>query len=100
MTSCITFENREVWQGLFNSVAVDKPRVGRLVRITRGKHTGKIGVVEKHTQSKYIDAFRYGNSAQHAMTQARGRYGFIILVRNDNESFWCNADYAMICLED
>lgn len=99
MTSFITFENREVWQGLFNSVALEKPAVGRTVRIMRGKHHGKIGVVKKHQQSRFKDAFRYGNAASHAMTQVHGRYGFCILVQCDGESFWTDAEYAMVCVE-
>lgn len=101
MTSFITFENREVWQGLFNEVAKEKPAVGRLVRITRGKHSGKIGVVKCHQLSRFKDPFRYGNSASHAMTQARGRYGFCILVENENENenFWTNAEYTIVCID-
>jgi len=36
----------------------------------------------------------------HHMTDARGRYGFIIRVQTENgEEFWTKADYAMVCLE-
>jgi len=100
MTSAITFENREIWQSLFNEVAKEKPAVGCKVRVTRGKHTGKIGVVRKHFVSRFERAFRYGSSAQHAMTQARGRYGFCIFVQADNGTeFFVNADYVMVCFE-
>jgi hypothetical protein len=96
----ITFENREVWQGLFNEVAKDKPAVGRMVRVNRGKHTGRIGTVRKHIRSRFVDPFRYGDSAQHHMTQARGRYGYAILVANEDGEFWTNADNVMVCYEE
>jgi ribosomal protein S4E len=95
-----TQENAPIWQGLFNAVAQEKPALGRTIRVTRGKHTGRVGAVKRHQESQYVNAFRYGDSAQHAMTQARGRYGFCILVETaDGERFWCNADYAMVCVD-
>lgn len=100
MSSCITFENREVWQGLFNEVAKEKPAVGRLVRVLRGKHSGEIGKVSKHIRSRYINPYCYGNEASHHMTDARGRYGFAILVQNENKSFWTDANNVMVCYEN
>jgi len=95
----ITFENRQVWQDLFNEVAKEKPCIGRTVRITRGKHSAKIGKVIRHASDRYTNVFRYGNEASHAMTQARGRDGFIILVESQGETFWTKANYAMVCVE-
>lgn len=95
----ITRENAPVLQSLFNSVAVDKPRVGCTVRVTSGKHKGKIGVVEKHILSQYEHAFRYGSDMSHMMTQARGRYGYAIKIKSGDSSFWVKADNVMVCYE-
>lgn len=84
---------------MFNEVSKEKPAIGRMVRIICGKHHGKIGVVKRHTISKFVKSFRYGNEATRAMIQARGRYGFCVLIQNDTESFWTNADYCMVCVE-
>lgn len=96
-----TAENRDMWNGLFAEVNKEKPAKGRTVRITRGKHTGKVGVVTLHAPSRFGNAFRYGNAAQHAMTQARGRHGFYIAVQTSaGERFTCSADLAMVCYEE
>lgn len=99
--SVITFENAKTVQSLLNSVARDKPAVGCLVRVTRGKHTGKIGRVKRHMLSRFKDPFRYGNEMSRAMTQARGRSGFCVLIETpDEDTFWADADLTMVCLED
>jgi hypothetical protein len=92
---------RETLQSLFNTVALDKPSVGSTVRIVGGqKHRGKVGIVKRHQRDGYVDPFRYGNSASHMMTQARGRYGYIVLVQEfDGPTFWVKADYCMVCVE-
>jgi hypothetical protein len=97
----ITFENAPVLQSLFNSVALEKPRVGRIVRVMRGKHAGKVGVVQRHQLSRFVDPFRYGNELQHHMTQARGRYGYCVRIveTETGEAFYCNADLVMVCVE-
>ena len=89
----------EMWKAigpLLNEVSREKPSVGRTVRVLRGKHAGKIGTVTKHIQDQYVNAFRYGSSASHAMTQARGRYGFAVKIDNQ---FWTKADNTMVCID-
>lgn len=95
-------EDAAMWTGLFAEVSKEKPAVGRVVRITRGKHTGKIGTVKRHQPSQYGHAFRYGSEASRAMQQVRGRYGFCVLVQplDGGPTFWANANLTMICLED
>lgn len=96
-----TRENASTWQSLFNEVNKEKPAQGRTVRVTRGKHAGKVGVVKRHQPSQYGNAFRYGNEASHAMTQARGRHGFAILIQPEaGPTFWTNADNVMVCYEE
>ena len=92
---------RETLQSLFNTVALDKPNVGSTVRITKGyKHQGKVGIVKRHQRDSYVDPFRYGNDASHHMTQVRGRYGYIVLIEQENGSrFWVKASYCMVCCE-
>lgn len=99
--SFLTEVPRESLQSLFNTVAQDKPAVGCTVRIKEGrKHKGKIGIIKRHMIDGYADAFRYGNSATHYMTQARGRYGYVVLVQEENgNTFWVKADYCMVCCE-
>jgi predicted methyltransferase len=95
-----TAENAPVWQAIFDDVSKDKPAVGRLVRITRGVNTGRIGRVRRHMVSRFKNPFRYGNEASHAMTQARGRSGFVVLVECEGLTFWADAALTMVCLED
>ncbi len=96
--SVLTQENAPVIQSLLNSVAMDKPRIGCTVKILTGKHAGKIGIVEKHIVSRFERAFRYGNEMSHYMAQARGRYGYAILVQpEDAPTFWTKADNVMVC---
>lgn len=89
----INSENREAWQALANEVSKDRPYVGRRVTVTGGrKHKGKSGEVVRHERDRYVDAFRYGNEAQHHMTQMRGRYGYVVLIDTGTERFWTKAD--------
>lgn len=95
----LTAENAPVFQDLFNTVARDKPIIGTTVRVLRGKHSGKIGEVKRHIVSRYKQPFRYGNEASHAMCQARGRYGYVVLVQPEHgPEFWIDADdKIMVC---
>lgn len=56
----LTAENAPVFQELFNSVAKDKPAIGATVRVRLGKHTGKIGTVQRHMVSRFKHPFRHG----------------------------------------
>jgi hypothetical protein len=96
----LTAENAPVFQELFNSVARDKPSIGATIRVIYGKHSGKIGTVTRHMLSRYKHPFRYGNAASHAMTQARGRGGYVVLVKTEMETFWVDADKVMLCVEN
>lgn len=94
----ITSENAPILQRLFNEVAKDKPCIGRVVRVTRGKHAKKVGIVEKHIRSRFENPYRYGSEMSHHMIDARGRYGFAILVHpEDGTPFWTAADNVMVC---
>lgn len=93
----ITAENAPVLQSLFNAVNRDKPDVGCTVRVLRGKHTGKIGIVKKHMLSRYENPYRYGSAMQHHMIDARGRSGYTILIQQDDETFWVPAKNVMVC---
>jgi hypothetical protein len=99
--SFLTEVPREVLQSLFNTVALDKPAVGSTVRITQGyKHQGKVGIVKRHQRDSYVDPFRYGDSANHHMTVVSGRYGYIVLIeQEDGSTFWVKASYCMVCVE-
>lgn len=98
----LTAESAPIFQDLFNTVAKKKPAIGATVRVRLGKHTGKIGTVRKHIVSRYKHPFRYGNEASHAMCQARGRYGYVVLVQplDGGPEFWVDADdKIMLCVE-
>lgn len=96
-----TSENRDLWQGLFDEASRERPGVGRTVRVCRGKHTGKVGVVRRHMVSRYGNPFRYGNEASRAMLQARGRHGFCILIQPEvGSEFFVGADLVMVCVEN
>lgn len=80
----ITQENAPAIQSLLAMVSKDRPDVGCMVRVLRSrKHRGKIGAVRKHTRSQYVNPYRYGSALQHCMIDARGRYGFVILVATE-----------------
>lgn len=89
---------RDFWQQLANTAAAERPSVGKLVLINRGrKHKGKVGTVTRHQRDAYSDAFRYGDSSSHFLKECRGRDGYIVLVKTEeNETFWVKADYAEI----
>lgn len=77
--------------------ANDKPAVGRLVTVERGKHKGKTGIVTWHGKDGYSDAFRYCNGYQAAMREARGRHGYRVqILANTGETFFTKAEYAAI----
>lgn len=96
----ITAENAPIIQSLFNDVSKDKPTIGATVRVRTGKHAGKIGTVQRHMVSRYKNPFRYGSEMSRAMTQVRGRSGFVVLVKTETETFWVDADdKIMLCVE-
>ncbi len=94
----ITAENAPVIQSLLQSVNKEKPEQGQTIKVLTGKHTGKIGIVKKHMQSRFVNAYRYGDGMTHHMTDARGRYGYTILVEcENNTTFWVDARNVMNC---
>lgn len=95
----ITAENAPVLQGLFNEVGKARPNPGTLVRVMYGKHTGKVGVVRKHFQSRYSTAYRYASGMSAHMLDARGRSGWCISVDADGDRFHVDADKVMVCYE-
>lgn len=96
--TCITRENALILQSLFRSVNKDKPDVGCTVKVLNGKHIGKIGVVQKHMRSRFENPYRYGNEMSHHMTDVRGRNGYTILIKQENNvTFWIKADNVMVC---
>lgn len=76
----ITAENAPVIQSLLQSLNMEKPNEGQTVKVLTGKHTGKTGLVKRHMRSRFENPYRYGSEMQHHMTDARGRYGFVVLV--------------------
>jgi hypothetical protein len=100
MEGLFTPENRQSWQELFNSLDVDRPSVGRMVRVTGGKkHLGKEGKVFWHGKDKYSDAYRYGSPAQWHFRDAAGRYGWRVGVDTGAEKFFISADKVEIVKE-
>ena len=96
--SIITAENAPIIQSLLQSVNMEKPNEGQIVKIMFGKRIGKIGVVKKHMRSRFVNPYRYGSEMQHYMTDARGRWGFVVLVECEGEkAFWVDADKVMNC---
>lgn len=96
----LTRENAPLIQSLLTEVSLDKPGVGRVVRVLTGKYSKQVGTVEKHIVSRFERPFRYGNEMSHCMTQARARYGYAILVRPENgAAFWTKADNVMVCCD-
>jgi len=98
--SVITAENARAWRGLAQSVEIDRPSVGKRVRVTRGKRAGREGIVERHQLSRYGNACRYGDSASHMMRDMMGRSGWCVLVRDDaGATFWASADAVEVLRE-
>lgn len=96
--TALTRENAPAIQSLLQMVNKDKPDVDCMVRVLRGKHAGKVGTVRKHVRSRFENPYRYANEMMAHMIDARGRYGFAILVATDaGATFWTKADYVMVC---
>ena len=58
----------------------------------------KIGIVKRHMRSKFVNPYRYGSEMQHYITDAHGRWGYIVLIECEGEkSFWVDAEKVMSC---
>lgn len=93
-----TADNRKFWQDLADTLSMDRPSVGKTVRVTGGrKHLSKVGVVVYHGVDKFSDAFRYADEAQTAYREMAGRYGYIVKIKQDDGStFWIKADSVAV----
>ena len=82
-------------------VTADRPNVGRTARVDEGKHKGKVGRITWHGRDKFTQAYRYGDSMSHHMTDMRGRWGFRVrLVDLETaEAFFVSAEYLMVCID-
>jgi len=89
----INSENADAWRDIAARISEQRPDVGRIVTVTRGKHKGKRGKVTRHMLDKYSDAFRYASEAQATLREMAGRAGFVCLVRfDDGTDGWVKAD--------
>lgn len=94
----ITRENAPIIQSLLTMVNLDKPEVGCTIKVLTGKHKGKLGIVQKHIRSRFENPYRYGNEMSHHMTDARGREGYCILIKQgDGGTFWTKANNVIVC---
>ncbi len=93
MTITMNSDTREIWQGIADTLSKDRPYVGRIVTVDRGKHAGKTGIVRRHQEDRFVNAFRYCDGAQAQMRQMAGRWGFCVQIETeDREMFWTKAD--------
>jgi adenosine deaminase len=92
--AAINAENASAWQAMADQLSEQRPSVGRHVRVTAGKHQGKVGTVIRHQPSQYINAFRYASDAQAHLREMAGRFGFVCRVQAaaTPEQFWVDAD--------
>ena len=90
-----TSENRDAWQRLFDDVAKQRPSVGKHVRVTSGKHSGKVGIVTWHGRDKFADDY-YKSDAQLALRDACGRDGFRVRIQTSTESIFVSADKVSV----
>lgn len=91
----INADNKDFWQDIANKLSINRPYVGRRVKVTGGrKHLGRMGTVIRHEYDRYSSAFRYGGDANMHMREMAGRYGFIVLIKPDDgaDNFWVKAD--------
>ena len=92
MTS-INSETRGAWQQLATDLDKTCPRVGKIVKVTSGKHSGKVGKVIWHGRDRYSDAFRYASEAQAHLRDLAGTYGFRVGIQMESgECFFVGAD--------
>ena len=83
----------EAWQKLANKLDVDRPSVGRTVRVVESKkHIGKTGRVFWHGIDRYSEAYRYCSPAQAHLRDMAGRYGWRVGIDADGERFFIAAD--------
>lgn len=90
--------SHDALQGLINSVAINRPSVGKRVRIVSGrKHLGTEGLVAWHGLDKFSTAFRYASDAQALLRDAQGTWGFRVrIIADSGESFFVSADKVEI----
>lgn len=76
--------------------SVDAPRVGRRVRVVRGKKSvGVVGVVVWHGADRF-QSTRYGTAFSDALRASRGREGYRVGIRSDSggPTVFVRADYV------
>ena len=88
-------------QELANALSACRPFVGRTVKVASGrKHKGKVGVVFWHGRDTFSDAFRYGDSYQHAAMEVMGRYGYRVGIKDyEGNKFFVPADNVIVSIE-
>lgn len=96
--SVITRENAPMWTSLLGRVAEARPEVGMVAVPLKGKYRGRAGVITRHIVDRFYDPFRYGSSAQHMMTEARGRRGYVVKIAplDGSPAYWTKAEYLCV----
>lgn len=92
---------RSDWETLvkvFENVALDRPSVGKTVKIVKGrKHLGETGLVTWHGKDRYMNMDRYYTDVQAAMAYAIGKIGYRVRVQPESgEAFFVSADYVEV----
>ena len=89
--STFTSDNARGWQILADEARANRPSVGKTVRVTEGKHAGKVGEVKWHGVNKYYP-IHHKSDASLALMQINGRTGYRVRVDTGIESIWVDAD--------
>jgi hypothetical protein len=98
--SFISEITQEQWQGLVNDTKGQRPSKGKQIRVTEGRHLGKVGEVRWHGRNKFSDAWRYASDAQLHLRDLVGRYGFRVLVLDTTgDTFFVDADKVEVLVE-
>lgn len=85
------------WDALVNQVSPQRPSIGKTVKVTQGKHTGRTGKVFWHGVDKYDSSWRYCTPHQHWLREAVGRHGYRIgIVTDTGEKFFVAADKVVV----
>ena len=93
--TAITADNRDMWQTIGNDLALQRPSVGKMVRVTAGKHSGAEGRVTWHGRDKYSDT-RYVTAAQQLLRDIEGRRGWRVRVQDEFQSFFVDANKVQV----
>ena len=98
--SVITSENRQAWQDLADDLSVNRPSIGKIVQVIKGKHAGKVGRVVWHGRDKFSTAYHYCNEAQSHMRDMEGKAGWRVAIQTIVDLDYAKSEKIFVSAEN